>query len=248
MPENGEHTTNELYKRSNMKTINYIKKEDNLSQKNAFTMIELVLAIVVLGILAALALPRIERDLRQEAGDNILSAIRYTQHLALTDNRHKFDNADWQKALWQIRFTGTSIISYTIGSNTDYAPPENGTSIDKDESAIDPINGKYMFNQNPTNPLDDESSNIFITKKYGIDSVVFNDCKGEHNSAAKHIAFDNLGRPHRGVTAYATNDYETYINNGNCQITFSSPAFDSDLSIEINQETGYAFIVGQPDS
>jgi len=46
---------------------------------SAFTMIELVLVIVVLGILAALAMPRLERDLRQEAKDNLLSAIRYTQ-------------------------------------------------------------------------------------------------------------------------------------------------------------------------
>ena len=56
-------------------------------QSKAFTMIELVFVIVVIGILAALALPRIERDLRQEAADNILAAIRYTQHLALNDNK-----------------------------------------------------------------------------------------------------------------------------------------------------------------
>lgn len=53
----------------------------------AFTMIELVFVIVVLGILSALAMPRIDRDLRQEAKDNILSSIRYTQHLALIDEK-----------------------------------------------------------------------------------------------------------------------------------------------------------------
>ena len=63
----------------------------------AFTMLELVFVIVVLGILAALALPRMDRDLRQEAKDNILSAIRYTQHLALMDNKTNPLDANWQR-------------------------------------------------------------------------------------------------------------------------------------------------------
>jgi len=43
-------------------------------QNSAFTLLELVFVILVLGILTALAIPRIDRDLRQEAADNILSA------------------------------------------------------------------------------------------------------------------------------------------------------------------------------
>jgi prepilin-type N-terminal cleavage/methylation domain-containing protein len=235
-----------------MKKINKTKQNYHYSKKNAFTMIELILVIIVIGILALLAIPRLDRDLRQQAADNILSAIRHTQHMALTDNRHRFNRTDWQKSLWQIRFTKNTagdIWSYTIGSNNDYAPPTNGTSIDKNESVIDPMNGKYIFNQSPSNPLDDESPNIFLTKKYGINTITFNSgCHGTLSSTAMHIAFDNLGRPHRGVTSGATNDYDTYINNSNCQITFSSPSFDSTLTIEIKQETGYAFIVGQNDS
>jgi len=233
-----------------MKKINYRQKKNNISEKNAFTLIELVMVITVLGILAALAIPRMDRDLKQEAADNILSAIRHTQHMALTDNRHKFNRTDWQKALWQIRFTKNTagdIWSYTIGSNNDYA--SGGINIDKNESVIDPMNGKFIFNQSPSSPQDDESPNIFLTKKYGITTITFNSgCHGTLNSSATHIAFDNLGRPHRGVTSGATNDYDTYINNGNCQITFASPAFDSNLTIELKQETGHAFIVGQPNS
>ncbi len=217
------------------------------THRKAFTMIELVFVIVVLGILAALALPRLDRDIRQEAGDNILSAIRYTQHLALNDDKTDPFVNDWQKALWQIRFTGTSTISYTIGSNVDYI--SGGTNIDKAESAIDPMNGKYMFNQAPSNPQNDESPNIFLTKKYGIDSVTFNNCKGSQTTTAKHIAFDHLGRPHRGVTNNGSNDYKTYVNNGDCTITFTFTSTDiTPLIINIAQETGYAFIVGQEDS
>lgn len=217
--------------------------------RKAFTMIELVFVIVVIGILASLALPRIDRDIRQEAGDNILSAIRYTQFLALNDNKtDPFTlNDDWQKSLWQIRFTGTTAISYTIGSNMDYAA--GGTNIDKKESAIDPFNGKYMYNNAPSSPQEDESPNIFISKKFGINTVTFNNCKGTQNTSAKHIAFDHLGRPHRGISNNGSNDYRTYVNNGDCVINFGfEDSSISPLIVTIEQETGHAFIVGEPDS
>ncbi len=221
-----------------MSYIQMIHRKGLKMRRLAFTMLELVFVIVVLGILAALAMPRLDRDIRQEAADNILSSIRYTQHLALTDNKHKFDSHDWQKALWQIRFPTSGSGSYSIGTNMDY-----DTNIDADEAAIDPANGKIMHST-----AANASPNIDITKKYGINSIIFNGCAGSSASSANHIAFDNLGRPHRGVTQGATNTYATYIKGGNCQITFNSPAFNSSFIIEIKQETGYAFIVGQPDS
>jgi len=208
--------------------------------RSAFTMLELVFVIVVLGILAALAMPRMERDLNQEAADNVLSAIRYTQHLALTDNKHKYNKKNWQNALWQIRFknTATNGWSYTIASNTNA-----GTNLSDDEAAIDPANGK-LFHDTVT----DGSPNVFIEKLYGIDNIIFNDCKGKGNDLSQHIAFDNLGRPHRGVTTGDTYDYRTYVENKNCQITFSSPSFDNDFSIVIEKETGYTYILGQESS
>jgi len=201
-------------------------------KRAAFTMIELVFVIVVIGILAALAMPRLDRDLRQEAADSILSSIRYTQHLALTDNKHNYAQSDWQKALWQISFSQSSgSWSYTIGTDMNY----NG-SLATTEAAIDPSNGQLMHSS-ATNA----SPNILLTKKYGINTITFNNC------GTSDIAFDNLGRPHKGVSS-ATNAYVTYINSGNCQITFNSPGFDSSFIIEIQQETGHASIVGQEGS
>jgi type II secretory pathway pseudopilin PulG len=218
----------------------------------AFTMLELVFVIILLGILAALALPRMERDIRQEAGDNILSAIRYTQHLALTDNKHTFDAADWQQTLWMIRFEtyGTDVI-YKIGTDAD----KDG-NIDKKHSAIDPLTGKYLWTSNATKDSD-EAPGIFLTDRYGINSVSFNGCQGSQQTTAKHIAFDNKGRPHRGIldttssggtSSGASNDFRTYVKNGQCEITFTSSSFDGNLKIIILEETGYAYIDGQPDS
>ena len=210
-------------------------------QTKAFTMLELVFVIVVLGILAALALPRMDRDLRQEAADNILSAIRYTQHLALNDDKTNPFDANWQKELWQIRFTVSSdnmATFYTISSDQD----QDG-NVDKSETAVDPINGKYMYNTSgaTVNMDSDESPNIFIGKKYGINSLTVGGGCG-----AQHLAFDHLGRLHNGIGS-ATNTYDKYVNS-DCTMTFDFVDSITPLVITISQETGYAYIVGQEDS
>jgi len=217
-------------------------------QRKAFTMIELVFAIVIIGILAALSLPRIDRDLRQGAADNILSAVRYTQHLALNDNKTDPTDPNWQQKLWMIRFTisANNMGSfYTVSSDLD-----NSGTVNKTECALDPINGKYMYNTSGTTVgIDsDESPNIFIGKKYSIDSLT---PSGGCNS--QHIAFDNLGRPFNGLKTtsggtLATNDYANYMSS-DCNMTFGFVDTSiSPVSIIISTETGYAYIDGQDDS
>ena len=208
---------------------------------SAFTMIELLFVIVVIGILASLAIPRMDRDIRQEAADNILSSIRYTQHMALTDNKTDPFDGNWQKEFWQIRFsttTTTNYIFYLIGSDTSHAG-----GIGKAESAIDPANGKYLYHLN-TEPelLSDESSNLLIGKLYDVTSI--NGAGG--CTDIQYIGFDQLGRPH---TTFSTNNvpnYKSYINS-DCNLTFNSASFDA-FTIIISKETGYAYIDGQPDS
>jgi len=217
----------------------------------AFTMIELIMVIVVLGILASLAIPRMKRDLHQEAADNILSAIRYTQHLALIDDKHKFNKARWQRRFWGIYFTTSTSNPlnnfYVIAS-------DNNMSGDytKDECAIDPANGKYMYNAGgATTTIDsDESPNIFIGKKYGINNITFEGCNSPNGGIgnSKYIGFDHLGRPHVKFLNSNQPDNASYMTS-DCNLTFSfsNGAFDP-FKIIITKETGYAYIADQPDS
>jgi len=201
-------------------------------KRSAFTMIELILVIVVLGILASLAIPRMDRDLRQEAQANIVSALRYTQNLALSDNKTNPRTTDWQKTLWQLRFrpVGTKWY-YTISSD---ASKEGG--VDKVETAIDTSNGKRMYNDTSDYTIDaDESPNIFLTKKYGINSIVLS-C--DSDGAAQHIAFDHLGRPHANISSTTSNDYATYLQT-DCNITVGFENTNiANLIITVEAETG----------
>lgn len=225
--------------------INIMNRKENSMEKSAFTMIELVFVIVVLGILAALALPRLERDLKQEAADSILSDIRYTQHLALIDNKHKFDESSWQRAFWKISFEscgGSSGLFEMVGTDTNYLG-----DVDSNEAATDPSNGKPMFWTNTAscaNGVDTTASSdrIFITKKFGVTAV--NGTGGCNN--LKHIGFDHLGRPHVSFSGSSTPNNSSYMSTA-CTFTFTMSDADT-FAIIIEPETGHAFIVGQEGS
>lgn len=90
----------------------YINKKSSKFKK-AFTMLELVVVIVVVGILALAALPRLDQDQISSAVDDIMAAVRRTQLLAMQDNT--FDPADqtnptWHTRRWRIRLSNNSYV------------------------------------------------------------------------------------------------------------------------------------------
>jgi len=228
---------------TNRKT--YTNNLHQTHKRPAFTMLELVFVIVVLGILAALAMPRLDRDLKQEAADNILSSIRYTQHLALIDFKHDFKETQWQQRFWKIMFApcSTTEMFYRVGSDDNMTGSGLFTI---NEAAIDPANGKPMFWVNNTDCSNGDTSgtvseNIFISKKYGITSISTTNC----NNIA-HIGFDHLGRPHQSFGGSTVPDYSTYMRTA-CIYQFTMSDGDT-FSIRIEPETGYASILGQTGS
>jgi prepilin-type N-terminal cleavage/methylation domain-containing protein len=225
-------------------------------KKSAFTMIELVFVIVVLGIIASIAMGRMERDLRQEASETILSHIRLAQQLALNDDKHldstlpQATRDRWQLGYWQFSMKACgNDIAYRVGSDTSLGGGING--IGKTEAAIDPINGKYIFSNNCSNIANDESPSVLLTKKFGITNAGVNNSGG---CTGRQILFDYLGRPHfRNPTADNTPNFSNIMTQ-DCNLTFTmSTDQDNDgandtFTITIESETGHAFIVGQNNS
>ena len=207
-----------------------------MKKKSAFTMIELVMVIVVLGIIAAMAMPRMESDIRQEASDNLYAAVQLARHMALIDNKTDPNDFNWQKELWNIRFFDNGAF-YTISSNTN-----QDNTVDKTETAIDPSNGKYMYNLSGDTTIDsDESASIFIGNKYGVNSVTFTG-----GCAGPYIAFDHLGRPFSGgLYSSTTVNIVPFANimNDDCNITIGfTDTTKAAIVLTIRKETGYISI------
>jgi len=224
----------------------FLNRKGNWMKRSAFTLLELVMVIVVLGILAAVSLPKLDRDIKQEAADSILSDIRYTQHLALMDNKHDFDNPKWHQRFWRMVFstcTGTDKY-YMIGTD-DNTESATNAFFDETEAAIDPANGKPMFWTNgsacQSGGDGTVSERIFISKQYGIKAVT-----PSGGCPKAHIGFDHLGRPHKGFSTSIQPNYSSIMTT-DCQFTFTL-SDDTNFSITIEKETGYAYISDQPES
>ena len=86
--------------------------------KKAFTLIELVFVIIVIGILAAAVIPRMKSTHLSESVVKLISNIRYTQHLAIINDVYSSTDADWYKKKWSIDIQNSS---YSIKSGLTYA-------------------------------------------------------------------------------------------------------------------------------
>jgi prepilin-type N-terminal cleavage/methylation domain-containing protein len=221
--------------------------------KKAFSLLELIFVIIILAFLSSLALEHMEDSLKSEASKTLLSHIRLSQYLALTDNSHMVDNnLLWQRSYWRFEYgkcrnttnleDGTAEYYYRVG-----AAKTLDTAFNKNESAVNPLDGKYLYTVNTCKKLEnDESPTILISKKFGIDKILkYGGC-----SNVQHIAFDHLGRPHHQIASYSEADFSKIMTE-DCKLKFEMSTdvnhdgeinSDDSFSIIIEAETGHAYI------
>jgi prepilin-type N-terminal cleavage/methylation domain-containing protein len=212
--------------------------------KKAFTLLELVFVIVVVGILAAVIIPKTKTNPLQEAAVQLLSHIRYTQHLALIDDKYDSNDELWYKKRWQILF-GKNVKSngrwaYTIFSDTSGKSSGDANEL---EIAINPENPNRRMTGGYTGStkLDINHADFVGMKKlnlgmsYGITDIA--------SSCGQRIAFDYVGRPMRGDQSTMSGSYiagSDRLLEEKCIITLKNS--DQQLTIEISPETGYVKI------
>jgi len=215
--------------------------------KKAFTLLELVFVIVVIGIISSIVLSDVKTNRLRDAATQLVEHIYYTQYLAMKDDKFNVDSK-WYEERWQIRFTSDGIAetgytsAYAIFSDFNGA---HSTHPEFNELAKDPLTGDAISG-GVTNAVlysDDgvyQKANLGIS--YGVDSISFSSSCQYYGSM--RIAFDHLGRPIKGnigsTTVNSNIDTLKYITS-TCEITLHSGA-DS-ITISIEPETGFTTIL-----
>lgn len=209
----------------------------------AFTLLELVFVIIVIGILAVAAMPNFNRDLLADATEQVAGHIRYTQHLAMTDDRYDPANPQWYSEIWVFRLRQVADVN-NGGENEWYyevfsdSAPYNGNSTIAEE-AIDPLTGETLGNGGNgviDNTVDDFKI-INLRRTYGIVNVVYRR-NGIQENALRQIAFDNNGRPYWAVDANPGGNWRNFLLVAD--ITIELTGSDGRVSvITVRPETGY---------
>ena len=237
--------------------------------KKAFTLVELIFVVVVIGILAFSLWPKKQPIQALAAARQIVAHIRYTQHLALNDDKFATHTdgtssiaRDWYKRLWRITFSNTEVVRGCRNGGWRYAVYQN---IAGDLSDDGQPNGEMEAAMNPAEPgkklsgcypgaHQNTTSSMDLTKTYGILSKKENN-KNEDglkfdefatDSRIKGIIFDELGR------AYPSGEWTTpYDDKRKFKFTDGTSSYGriklsakdgSTANILVFAETGYACV------
>lgn len=200
----------------------------------AFSLLELVFVLVLIGILSIALLPSNDRDSIGEAAHNVARHIRLAQHYALMEDRALEESQNppqgWQETMWRLTFiNGAAGLCYRV-----FADRDGGGNADADERAIDPFNGMTVWS-NTCQDIATSNPDVLLWKKYGITNVNVN-CPN-FNPPRQHIAFNHFGRPGQ-VKPFGGNPSTFNPIPFDCNITLTAND-GRQATITIERETGY---------
>ena len=214
--------------------------------KKAFTLLELVLVVVVIGILSVAIVPRLHNNSLRKAADQVVFHLKYTQHLAMMDNR--FDpsrDSEWYKTRWQLLFSncGGSKDTCAYSVFSDWMGHHSGNP-DAEELAVNPQNHGQFLTGGMSGTLmikydqKEATKSLNIGQKYQIKKVRVSHC----GNNGKRIAFDYLGRPIMGNLKTMTSQYQSgRLLRQRCEMILMNQD-DEEITILIEPETGYIHI------
>ena len=182
--------------------------------RKAFTLLELVFVLVVIGILAAVIIPKTRTNPVREAAIQLVSHIRYAQHLAMVDDKFDSNATDWYKNRWQMSFNDDK---YSIVS-------EDNTTF-----ATDPMNPNV------------DLSHIDLDADYSTTIALGGGCAGRNVISFDHLGRPMIGSLDATTAAYTLAAAEGQLLITECDVNLTNSG--ETVTISIEPETGYARII-----
>lgn len=223
--------------------------------KKAFTMMEVITVIAVIGVLVAVAIPRSGSNRLSEAATQLISHIRYTQHLAMIDDKFDATDSNWYKERWTLRFkkdlvyNGSYIPNGTYENEwayTIFSDRSHDGNPNPSEMAKNTLNTNQYLSGGYNNTLHVENAEsmkkLRLGSAYGINNVTFG---GGCRSNILYINFDHLGRPFNSIAIASAYEIPASgwhkLLTSRCTITLNND--DGNIIVGIEPETGYSCIL-----
>lgn len=223
--------------------------------KKAFSLLELVLVIAILGIILALAKLYLKDNRLHLAAQQILNDLAYTRNLALMQNSFRIqstsvaDKSEWFKARWQLYFIRSQSATNNEQTYTIFLDKngDGNANIGKEyvnldrEIAVDILNPNKLMNFGQSGVIDknDErtSARFNIEQRYGVEKLEF---KGSCSGTTR-IIFDEFGRLHSPLRT-ANKPYEKVLFHKNEACVLKIMNAKEALCIVIDALSGYAYV------
>ena len=152
-------------------------------------MMELIFVIIVIGILSAVFIPRFGQNKLSQAANQLISNIRYTQHLALMDDEYNASNPNWYYNRWTM----------------DLCQPEYRIARSNDTyTARDPLTKEFMDGA-VTKQYD-------LQAKYGSNLIAPGNCRIIFDHLGR--PYSSLGIPATPTVGLIYVPYDINITNG----------------------------------
>ena len=197
--------------------------------KKSFSLLEIILVISLIAVVIVVSLPKLSISKLELATDKILIYLNYTRYTAMIDNKYSIDDNEWEKKRWTLKFQNCSNeedgLYFVV-----YSDESGGTAhFKKEETLKDPLNNKYLYSGYDCIPSGNESSDILLTKKYGIVSV---DISCNTTATIGQISFGEDGK----IYSQLGTSIESITQPCNIKLTDSNNNFSA---IIIEPNTGY---------
>ncbi len=159
--------------------------------RESFTLIELIIVIVLIAIITSQANFNYKQNDLNDAAEVLKLHLNYTRYIAHIDNKEDIEDNEWRKKLWTLKFQRCSNsvggLYYVI-----YSDKSGGTAhFKKDECLKEPLTNRYLYSNSDCTVSKDESDDILLTKKYGIEKV---EISCNNSSSLGQISFGFDGR------------------------------------------------------
>lgn len=225
--------------------------------KKAFTLVELIFVVVVIGILAFALWPTKPPTQALEAARQIVAHIRYTQHLALNDDKFATHTdtggtdsiaKDWYKRLWRITFSNLTANEdckiggwrYAVYQNIANDLSDKGQPNGTIEAARNPAQAGKVLSACYSGLSTNTSDELNLSQTYKIENIDFSNFA--EGGKIQGIIFDELGRAYpRGDFTQAYINDKKFKHNSYGRIKLSAKD-GSVANILVFSETGYACV------